>query len=152
MQPRVFSLDGTLILETMNALIVEKESGETTGMLRFMCRKTHDPRKRYEEAIQFLASAYYQYPHNFSDLLSATFAADSTVATRLLDLERCRLEFEQFGQRYNLPCEVITLAPDHHRFEATFWHNKLFNDALPPGVRILSFRPDWAEAEADPDP
>ncbi len=35
-------------------------------------------------------------------------------------------------------------------FQATYWHNALFNPALPGGLRVLAFQPDWARAEAEP--
>ena len=152
MRPRVLDTNGAELADGINVLIVETEPEEATSLFRFTCQKSHDPQARYDEALRFLASAYYQYPREFSDHLSATFAADSAFAARLLARGRCRLAFEQFGQRYDLACAVSELAPDHPRYEATFWHNKLFNAALPSGVRILSFAPDWNDTEADPAP
>ena len=152
MRPRVLDTRGADLADGINVLIVEAEPEEATSLFRFTCQKSHDPQARYDEALRFLAAAYFQYPRGFSDRLSATFAADSAFAERLLGLGRCRLAFEQFGQRYDLPCSVSEQAPGDPRYEATFWHNKLFNAALPSGVRILSFAPDWAGAEAEPAP
>jgi hypothetical protein len=28
-------------------------------------------------------------------------------------------------------------------FEATYWHNRLFNSRMPADVKILGFLPDW---------
>ena len=42
------------------------------------------------------------------------------------------------------------LPPEHPAFQATYWHNALFNPALPGSVRVLGFQPDWSRAEADP--
>jgi hypothetical protein len=152
MRPRVLGTSGAELADGINVLIIETEPEEATSLFRFTCQKSHDPQTRYDEALRFLASAYYQYPRGFSDCLSATFAADSAFAARLLALGCCRLAFKQFGQRYDLACAVSELSSDHPRYEATFWHNKLFNAALPSGVRILSFAPDWAKAEAEPAP
>ena len=152
MRPCVLDVSGVELSAGINVLIVEAEPEEATSLFRFTSQKSHDPQARYDEALRFLASAYFQHPRDFSDSLSATFAADSAFAERLLSLGHCRLVFEQFGQRYDVACAVSELATGHRRYEATFWHNKLFNSALPSGVRILSFAPDWADAEATPAP
>ena len=62
----------------------------------------------------------------------------------------CTLEFEQFRQRYRIPCAVAELMPEEPPWQHTYWHNLLFNPTLPPRPRILAFAPHWAEAEADP--
>ena len=37
--------------------------------------------------------------------------------------------------------------------DATLWHNRLFNPALPDEVQVLAFRPDWAvRRQASPAP
>jgi hypothetical protein len=152
MRPQVLDAAGAELADRVNLLIVEAEPEESTSLFRFTCQKTNDPQARYDEALRFLSSAYFQHPGNFSDHLTATFATDSALAGRLTSLGRCRLAFEQFGQRYDLPCAVSELASDHPRYEATFWHNKLFNAALPAGVRVLCFAPSWDWAEAEPAP
>ena len=45
------------------------------------------------------------------------------------------LEFDQFRQFYRLPCAVFELAAGDPPREATLWHNRLFNPALPDDVR-----------------
>jgi hypothetical protein len=64
----------------------------------------------------------------------------------LLHLGRCVLEFEQFTEAYRLPCTVSELPESHPFFQATYWHNHMFNPNLPPGLRILSLKPDWPHA------
>jgi hypothetical protein len=49
-----------------------------------------------------------------------------------------------------LPCGVRSLTENDPAFQATFWHNAMFNPHLPAGVKILAFQPDWSRAEADP--
>ncbi len=137
-------------LGTITTLILRRAPEETTAQFRHMARKTQDPAERYDAALKMLAAAYYQRPREFSDQLTALFGPGSEIAERALAARRCRLEFEQYSQRYTLPCTVRALAEDDPAFRATYWHNALFNPAMPAGVRVLAFQPDWARAEAEP--
>ena len=62
----------------------------------------------------------------------------------------CVLEFEQFGQSYRIPCAVAALLPDSAAYQVTYWHNHMFNAAMPGAVQILAFTPDWRQATAVP--
>lgn len=137
-------------LARVTVLIVRREPEETTAQFRHIARKTQDPAERYDAALKFLAAAYYQRPREFSDELTALFAADSEIAERMLAKGRCLLKLEQTNQRYALPSRVRFLAEDEPAFQATYWHNALFNPTLPGGVRVLGLKPDWTRAEADP--
>lgn len=152
MRPRATRLDGREIAPAVTTVLVEAEPAQSTALFRHIARKTQDPGVRYNEALRVLSAAHYQHPGNFSDALTALFGLDSLVAKALLELKRCALVFEQFGQRYRLPCETVELARGDPAYEATYWHNFLFNPALPAAVRILAFEPDWAQAEASPEP
>ncbi len=150
MRPRV-RLEGTAeTLGPITVRILGKEPRETTAQFRHMVRKTQDPAERYKAALETLAAAHYQRPREFSDRLTALFGPDSELADQLLAAGRCVLEFEQYSQRYRLPCAARALAEDDPAFQATYWHNALFNPALPGGVRVLGFQPDWSRAEAEP--
>jgi len=96
--------------------------------------------------VEILAANYFQHPVEFSDVMTGLFGADSSVATGLLNHGRCVLEFEAYAQAYRLPCKVAELATDDAFFQATYWHNRMFNPNMPPGVRVLSFAPDWTHA------
>ena len=85
-------------------------------------------------------------------MLTATFAAGSTLADGLIREGRCILAFAQDSQRYDLPCSVALLSPDDPRRDETWWHNALFNPQLPPDIPVLAFTPRWLEATAAPDP
>jgi hypothetical protein len=95
-----------------------------------------------------LASYHYQKPKLFNDELTALFARDSLLALRLLRERRCILEFDQFNQGYRIPCDIQDLSQRDIAYQATYWHNALFNPALPPAPRILAFVPDWGGAQA----
>ena len=137
-------------LGAITTLILRREPAEATAQFRHMVRKTQDPAERYASALEMLAAAYYQRPREFSDQLTALFGPGSEIAEPLLAAGHCLLAFEQYSQSYTLPCSVRALAEDDPAYQATYWHNALFNPALPGGVRVLGFQPDWALAEAEP--
>ena len=150
MRPTVSLLETDPELGPITVLIVKREPEETTAQFRHLVRKTHDPAERHDGALKFLAAAYHQRPHDFVDDLTALFGPESEIAEELLGAGRCRLRFAQYQQTYALPCAVRQLADDDPAFQATYWHNALFNAALPAGVRVLAFQPDWSAASADP--
>lgn len=150
MRPRLRLAGSEPDLGPVTVLIVKAAPQEVTSQFRHLARKTHDPVERYNGALKVLAEAYYQRPQEFSDELTALFGQVSELADRLLEAGRCRLLFEQYSQSYELPCSLRALPEDHPAFQATYWHNSLFNPNLPGGVRVLAFRPDWSAASADP--
>ena len=102
---------------------------------------------RYSHAAAvFLAAGSFQHPENFSDVMTALFGPDSAIADALLNHGGCVLEFEAYAQAYRVPCRVVELATRDSFFQATYWHNRMFNPNMPPGVRVLSFAPDWKHA------
>jgi len=117
-----------------------------------MVRRTHDPKERYDAALRYLQSAHFQDPTNFDDRLTAVFGAEADLPRQLSGRSDCVLRFEQFNQRYWLTCEAVRLDPESPAFEATYWHNALFNPSLPAEVQIVSFTPDWSLARAEPLP
>jgi hypothetical protein len=125
---------------------------ETTSQFRFMVKRTHDPADRYDAALRYMAAAYYQRPDSFSDRLTALFSPEAELPLRIAGRTDCVLSFAQFSQSWRLPCAVRLLEPDAPEYQATYWHNALFNPRLPAGLRIVAFAPDWARAEAAPPP
>ena len=134
----------------VNVLINKSDPAHYTAEFRHMARKTHDPKERYDAALKFLAAAYYQRAREFSGELTALFGADSAVATTLLEAGACTLEFEQYNQRYEMHCVVRELSEDEPGFQATYWHNALFNSELPGVVCIVGMTPDWATTKTEP--
>ena len=78
--------------------------------------------------------------------MTALFGPQAAIVARLLQHGRCILEFQEYAQAYRVPCAIAELAADNSFYQATYWHNHLFNPNLPSGVRILSFTPDWTHA------
>jgi hypothetical protein len=146
MRPRVATPAGDELAAAVVVLISEEDPGNTTQQFRYQYLKTHDPNERYDKVLEFLQAGYFQHPVRFSDVLTALFAPGSQLVAQMLDSGRCVLEFEQAGQGYRIPCAVTRLTPAHPRHQATYWHNRLFNDNLPPGPDVLAFTPDWAHA------
>jgi hypothetical protein len=139
-------------LGSITVVLNKCDGGETTTQFRFMVKKTHDPLERYEAAMRYLAAAYYQRPESFSDRMTALFVPDASLPGQIAGRDDCVLIFEQFRQRWRLPCAARLLGPDAAEYQVTYWHNALFNEHLPGGAQIVAFAPDWAHAEADPSP
>ena len=150
MRPLVRIADDDETAAEIVVLITQAEPAETTDEFRHLVRRTHDPRERYNAALKLLSAHYYQDPALFSDELTALFGLESALAERLLEAGRGSLAFAHFSQRFLLPCGIRELPEAAPAFQATYWHNALFNATLPGRVRVLAFQPDWAAAVADP--
>ena len=151
MRPQVLSAASEELAPVVTTLLVRREANSFAPEFRHLARRTHDPRDRREAALALLAERYYQHARDFSDVLTATFAAGSALAADLEHARRCILAFAQDSQRYDLPCSVALLESDDPRREETWWHNALFNPQLPPDIPVLAFAPRWLEAVANPD-
>ena len=149
MRPEVV-VGSDVALGRITVLIVQDAPETTTAEFRHMVRRTHDPAERYKAALRALAATHYQYPEDFSERLTALFGPVSDVAERLLMEGAASLSFEQFNQRFTLPCRITELSSSDPAYQATYWHNSLFNPAVPNDARVLGFTPDWAHATADP--
>ena len=122
-----------------------------TPEMRHMATRTNDPAQIRESALKFFSEFYYQKGAEFSDILTATFPPGSDGAKAIRRAERCRLDFEAFGQRFGLECRVWKLTAKNPLWQATYWHNRLFNPGLPETTVILGFEPDWRASAADPE-
>ena len=134
----------------ITTVLTKQDSSAITKQFRYMVLKTNDPSERYDAALKYLAAGYYQKPHEFSDRLTALFAIESSLALTTVTAGICILEFDHASQRYRLPCAVRVLSDKDSEFQATYWHNRLFNPAMPSDVRIFEFAPDWLQGESDP--
>lgn len=127
-------------------LLVARDSRTAAREFQHMVRKTLDPATRYTNALRMLGGDYYQRPDAFSDELTALFRSGATLPARVLRTGSCILDFAQSGARVTLPCALRELPESDPRFQATFWHNRLFNNAMPGDVTVILFSPDWARA------
>ncbi len=137
-------------LGQITVLIIKRDPKNITTQFRHMVKRTHDPADRYDAALKMLAAAYYQKPLEFSDEMTALFGPDSEFVRTLLKVGGCTLTFEQYDQAYLVPCKVKKLPEQSAGYQATYWHNSLFNPAIPSGVQVLAFQPDWRQVHAQP--
>ncbi len=147
MRPVVLSPDGTELSPGVILLIVREDPEESTEFLKFQVRKQNDPQEVYNKALTFLQSTHYHRAAEFTDEMTGLFAASSSLAARLLGEGRCTLRFAQFAQGYTLSCGVRQLSAEEPAYQATLWHNRVFNTALSDDVAILGFQPDWSVSE-----
>ena len=116
----------TMPMGSIITILSKRPEHSKTPELQHLARQTHDPAKRREKALQLLCETYYQRADEFSDVLTATFEADSAGAKAIEAAGECVLNFEAYGQHFELACSVSRLAPDHWQHQATWWHNFLF--------------------------
>jgi len=88
-----------------------------------------------------LSELHYHQTDQFDNQLTALFSMDSTLADALLEAGRCHLKFAEKSVDYRFDFKVESLAQENDIFQATYWHNRLFNPTLPGQVRILGFTP-----------
>ncbi|MCZ6803199.1 MAG: hypothetical protein O7D86_04505 [Proteobacteria bacterium] len=142
-------IDEDTQLGQLVVLIIKQSPEAITAQFQHMVKKTQDPIERWESAIHLLSSAYYQDPKGFSDKMTALLGPGSAVCEKLIEAGKCILNFEQNNQRFSIPCAVVDLQSDDSFYQATFWHNSLFNPSMPGNVNILAFIPDWSESQAE---
>ena len=151
MCPRVLSPAGEVLLSAMTILIIPADPRESTAFFRFQAQKTPDPRQLYESALDYLQGRHFSAPAEFSDEMTALFAPASKVAADLVATGRCLLEFAQSSQTWRMGSTVRRLPPRSPARQATMWHNRAFNPAIPGDAAVLAFKPDWRSAgRADP--
>jgi len=146
MRPRAVTPEGHEIAPAITVLILEADSRESTSLFSHQYLKTQDPNERYDKVLEILQASYFQQPALFGDVMTGLFGPRSEVAARLMTHGRCILEFEEYAQGYRIPCAVAALDEEDALYQATYWHNRMFNPNQPEGLRILSFTPDWSHA------
>lgn len=146
MRPRATTMQGDEISPGIIVLVVESDPAASTILFRHQYLKTHDPNERYDKILEILQASHFQRPAEFSDVMTALFGPRSPAAVRLLAHRHCILEFEEYSQGYRIPCAVAALEETAPFFQATYWHNRMFNPNLPGEIQILSFTPDWTHA------
>ena len=118
--------------------------------LQHLVRRTLDPAQRRQKALELLSETYYQKPTSFSDILTATFPPQSPRAAVIRKADHCRLLFSGYGQSYQIECKIWALTKKNTLYQATFWHNLLFNPGLHPDTIGLGFEPDWTKSTSEP--
>jgi hypothetical protein len=147
MQPHLSFADDAHDSGPVIVLLLHMDAVNDAAEFRHMAVKTYDPADRYSAAVKFLSATYYQKSQEFSDEMTALFSAGGLLAKALRVHKSCILDFQQFGSRFKMECSVREIDKDSVLYQATYWHNKLFNPRLPPEITILGFKPQWDQAQ-----
>ena len=123
--------------------MVKSDSADVTREFRYLAKKTLDPQDRFHSAIRLLSEYYYQIPAEFDDELTAVYPLNSALADQIVRAGSGVLSFAQANQRYVLECSVRGLSEPEPKYQATYWHNCLFNSSMPGVVKVLGFMPRW---------
>ena len=134
----------------IKVLLLRQDPSEYTPEMRQMVRKTRDPKMRYDNALKYFAENYYADKQLFSDRMTALFGAGSQAALRVINACHITLVFYEKNQQYVIPSKVRCLEKGDDAWQATYWHNHLFNPVLPGDCIVLQFTPDWTSAHAEP--
>jgi hypothetical protein len=141
-------LDGDFAAQ-INTIINKRDPRDVISEFRFMVQKTVDPQKVYDNAIKYLSEYYYQFPKEFDQRFTALFSIDSELADRMVAANECQLGFYQGNQRYTLICNAQFCDPASDEYQATYWHNHLFNPSLPGAVKVVGFEADWDRSQGE---
>jgi hypothetical protein len=151
-RPRVSSKSGELIVPAMAILLIPQEPSASTAFFKFQVQKNNEPEQIRDAALQYLAADYFQLPELFSDEMAAVFPPQSTVAARLVGEKTLLLDFEQYSQKFSIPCRPRRMSASEPARDSAFWQARLFNENLPKDVDVIGFKPNWKTATADPMP
>ena len=141
MSAGVYSISGGDEQSRLSFLIVRKDSGPRTDEFRHIVRKTTDSSEWVKNGLRILSELHYHQTDQFDHRLTALFSLDSALADAFLEAGQCHLKFAEKSVDYGFDFEVESLADEDEFYQATYWHNRLFNPTLPGQVRILSFTP-----------
>jgi len=152
MAAKVYLPSGDVVVEAMTIVLVPLQPEESTAFLKFNVQKSNDPRVVYEKGLTYLQSTYYQQPHLFDGDVTAVFGQGSAIAAAILKAPEVVLEFEEYGQTFRMIARACRLKAKDPALEATLWHNRTFNPAIPNSAEVLSFAIEWRSAQAHPEP
>ena len=141
MSAGVYSVNGGDEQARLNFIITRENPQQRTAEIRHIVRKSRDPGEWRKNGLRLLAERHYQDDDAFVNDLTALFNLDSDLASALLDAGRCHLKFAEAGIEHGFDFDVRVLPRDDELFQATYWHNHLFNPSLPGQVQVLAFSP-----------
>jgi hypothetical protein len=149
MRPLIFSREESQLAASTVVLLHKANPDDSTAFFRHQVLKTQDPVERWEKATEHMAAGYFQRFRDFDDTLTALFGPASPLVDQLLNHGKVYLDFAELNQRFRLLCKVIELSEHDALYQATYWHNRMFNPNIPAGVRVVSFAPDWGRSEGE---
>lgn len=149
MRPLIFSRDDAQLAGSTVVLLHKADTEDSTAFFRHQVLKTQDPVERWEKATEHMAAGYFQRFRDFDDTLTALFGPASALVDQLLNHAKVYLDFAELSQRFRLLVKVTELTEHDPLYQATYWHNRMFNPNIPAGVRVVSFSPDWGRSEGE---
>ena len=141
MSAGIYSINGGDEQARLQFLIVKQDSKIQSAEFSHIIRKTPDSAEWVKNGLRILSERHYQDDFNFSNQLTALFGLESAIADALIEAGQCHLKFKQDSIDYAFDFDVTALPEDDDAYQATYWHNRLFNPTLPGKVRVLGFRP-----------
>ena len=129
-------------ITSFRSILMEIECLNTAKMFEFIHKQTHDPETRFDKAIKFFSSEYYNTPKNFDGSFTATFKNKSKIVKNLLKLKKINVQFFERETGFNFPVTITKLKKTNDKWRYTFYHNSFFNINLNEDVEILNFSPD----------
>ena len=128
-------------LGDIRSVLLEKDSENTSKMFEFMHKQTHDPETRFDKAVKFFSSEYFNTPKNFDGSFTATFPYQSSTSKILLKKKKVSVQFFERETGFNFMVNITKLKKSDFRWQYTFWHNRFFNPSLNENIDILNFSP-----------
>ena len=137
----VHSVSGGDEQSRMNFSIMRRDPNERTDEFRHIVRKSQDPNEWTKNGLSILSELHYHEIDQFENRLTALFGFDSSLAEALLDAGQCLLKFGEGTIEHEFEFGVEALPEDDEIYQATYWHNHLFNASIPGQVQVLAFTP-----------
>ena len=128
-------------LADIRSILIENNCENTSKMFEFMHKQTHDPETRFDKAVKFFSSEYYNTPKNFDGSFTATFNYQSSVAKNLIKKKKVNVQFFERQTGFNFIVNISKLKKNDAKWQYTFWHNRFFNHNLNENIEILIFSP-----------
>jgi len=129
-------------LASFRSILMEKKCLNTSKMFEFIHKQTHDPKTKFDKAIKFFSSEYYNTPKYFDGSFTATFKNKSKIAKNLLKLKKINVQFFERETGFNFTVKITKLKKTNDKWKYTFYHNAFFNINLTEDIEILNFSPD----------
>ncbi len=137
----VYSTRGGEEQSRLSFMILKDDMSPHISEFRHIVKKSKDPADWMKNGLKILAEWYYHDPKIFRDDLTALFSIDSNLAAAMLQAGKVRLKFNQDSIQHDFDFEVTALDESDEAFQATYWHNHLFNPTLPGQVQVLKMSP-----------
>jgi len=136
---KVLDLKTNKVICDIRSVLIEKNCLNTAKMFEFMIKQTHELELRFDKAVKFLSSEYYNNPRNFEGSFTATFDKNSNVFKKLLKIKKFNVQFFERETGFQFPVTISKLKKNDANWQYTFWHNSFFNPAINENIEILYF-------------